>query len=420
MGRDIATVNYPGLEGDQAIGLVTAVLGDAGWRIGASGPRAEEVASVSVGGWATVHLPSHFYKPLQERLIAASDDRGVYLFTADSDIWGATLFRDGTVERRFDTGSRLPAPKALRKQLAVTLAIDVPEAELARVLAMRPTYAEEAMDAFAQLLGIDAALELPDADVTRVLVEPPQSAAEAALASRLDLRAEATIEPQGSGFGSAATDLLRLLCDRVGGGKLGYRNVLAGSDRRGGLEVSEFEERDLPLIAARLDAGELESVDSNFEGVRFSCQRQGTRGRHIQVVFDEALSVDGEVTRPEASLALEPGTPLVPALFGATGAYHGFIEPVSASPETMQHELVAVRGWPPVATWTTYLGADLGDELGGADAVVTAAGPGWESSRLAGGGLLLRLKLSPHEARGPEAEKARAALTKVLAAAPLP
>ena len=415
MGRSVASMQLRGVPVAQALQLAAEAFGAEGWRLAEqAGPRTAELAAVGSNGWASLHLPRRWSPQAVERLIEASGAPGIHLYVADSDFWGGTLFRDGKVVRRFDTRKRRPGARALRKQIADTLGIDVPEQRLAEVLASDATYAEEAMDAFARLLSFETALDLPENGVSVLLIERPESAQEAQLGGKLDLRAHALVLAPVPGFGGAAMDLLRLLAQRLGGGHLGPRNVLVAGGR-----ITGFTEDDLPAIAARLDAGELNSVDADFDGVSFNCRRHGTDGRQLQIVAHELLGVDGQLSRPDGLGLLDPSSELLMKLFVAPQATLGLIEPVSSDTQRAAADLRSLLSWPPVAHWITYLSPGLASRLGG-EAATAVSAEGWRTSQLPGGGTLLRLTQPAHLSRDAAGAQARAALTQALAALPLP
>ena len=376
MGLSVASVQLRGTSVATALQLAADAFGAEGWRlVDHPGPRTGELGAASAGGWVSLLLPRRWSQNVVDRIAQASGLPGIHLYVFDSDFWGGALFHEGAVVRRFDTRKRPPGARALRRQIAKTLGIDVPERRLAEVLASNPTYAEESLDAFARLLSLENVLDLPADGATTVLVERPASGLEAQLAGMLDMRAHALILAPAPGFGAAAMALLRLLAERLGGGHLGPRNVIVEGGR-----IGKFSEDELPAIAARLDAGELDSVDADFDGVSFNCRRHGTDGRQLQIVAPGLLTVEGRLTRADALGLLDPSAALLEHLFVATQATVGLVDPVSSDVAQAAADLRSLVTWPPVAHWVTYLPPELARALGDA-AAKRAAAEGWQISQ---------------------------------------
>lgn len=410
MGRSIAGIHLRGVPVANALALASDAFRAEGWTIAIEqSAGAAPLAVAASGGWTSIHLPRRWRWSAVERLIAENQAPGILLFTADSDSWGGALFVRGTIVYRFDTRKRAPGARTVRKQLRDVLGIEVPEAALKQALASRPTYAEEAMDAFARLLTLETALELPEGGTQTLWATPPQTPEQLRLASRLDVRADALVREPRPGFGIAVVELVRLLADRAGGGQLGPRSILV---TRGNIE--RFGANDLAAIASRLDAGEIDSVDVDFEGLGFRCYRFGTHGRVLQIVAGELLAVDGTRQRDDRLGLLDPDAALLDHLFVQPGVTFGSIEVVPADAMRAGEELRALRAWPPVAHWLNFLDARLAAALGGASAIAARA-PGWLVTALEGGGLIVRMDRGAHASRDDVGLASRATLSSVLA-----
>ncbi len=410
MGRSIAGIHLRDVPVANALALASDAFRAESWTITSeASPGASPLAAASSGAWTSLHLPRRWRWSAVERLIAKSRASGILLFTADSDSWGGALFVQGAIVYRFDTRKRAPGARTVRKQLRDVLGIEVPEATLKHVLASRPTYAEEAMESFARLLALETALELPEEGTQTLWATPPQTPEQLRLASRLDVRADALVHEPRPGFGIAVIDLVRLLADRAGGGQLGPRSILV---TRGNVE--RFGANDLAALASRLDAGEIDSVDVDFEGLGFRCYRFGTHGRVLQIIAGELLAADGTRTRDDKLGLLDPDAVLLDHLFVQPGVTFGSIEVVPADAMRAGEELRALRAWPPVAHWLDFLDAQLAAALGGASAIAARA-PGWLVTALAGGSLIVRMDRAAHASRDDAGLASRATLTSVLA-----
>lgn len=415
MGLSLDTVQLRGASVAQALDLATDALRAEGWRVvDAPGPRTAQLAAIASGDWVSLFLPRRATRNTVAHIAQASTVPGIHLFVADSDYWGGTLFHAGAIARRFDNRLRPPGARTLRRQIAATLAIDVPEASLAAVLASTPTFAEDSLADFARLLALRNVLGLPDKPAASVLLEWPVSAQEAQMEEMLDMRAFALVLAPAPGFGSAAMALLTYLAQQLNGGQLGPRSIVVEAGR-----IERFTLADLPVIATRLNAGGIASVDASFNGIAFSCARYGAAGRYLQIVATSLLTVTGELAYPDSLGLLDPPAPLLAHLFEAPHPTLGLIEPVSSSAALAAEDLRSLLAWPPVAHWVTYLAPAQAHQLDSAS-IDRAMAEGWQRVPANDGTLLARLALPAHQSRNRAGRQARLALTAALAGLPAP
>lgn len=352
-------------------------------------------AGPPAGGWTPV-FPEEIYDARALEAYTAPIP-AIYLWTADSDSWGAVVV-SGRVLAAHDSARERADPGTLAAALRTAFNVDVSAADVAADLELDPDFAEEAMDRFARRLGVATAL-----NSLRLIARGEADGLDAA-----DVEMHGASEPSGPleahvyAWLRAMPPSLGTRLERV----LTRARAALGGDapavtaiRRGD---TAQEDVDLDAFLALADAGDLRSAMLSF----------GTFSVHYHAPAPDYqtfhLRGEGEPGEAHRELLILAGPGL--------DAYHAFVGAAPADADSPElRELVT---WPPSGHLADWLSPELAQDCGGAQRLADAL-PEHEVSEPPEGGVLVVLPLAPRDAvteRGRALRRAFAAAVEECAA----
>lgn len=342
------------------------------------------------GGWTPV-FPDEIYDARALESFTAPVP-ALYLWTADSDSWGAVVVA-GRVLAAHDSAGEHADPDALAAALRHAFGIDVSAADVAADLELDPDFAEEAMDRFARRLGVTTALSSlriilreggADVEIHGAAPEP----------GPLEAHVYAWLRAMPPSLGTRLERLLTRAREALGGDAPTVTAI-----RR---EDTAQEDVDLDGFLALADAGDLRTAMLSF----------GTFSVHYHAPSPDYqtfhLRGDEEPGDAHRELLILAGPGL--------GAYYAFVGAAPADADSPElRELVT---WPPSGHLADWLSPELAQDCGGAQRLAAAL-PEHEISEPSEGGVLITLPLTPRDAvteRGRALRRAFAAAIEECAA----